>query len=142
MENDDDVELGPVASALAASITLQGEAFELPVAATDAARLALRNEVNEEVLVEIAAVRARLERLAGEAGSAVCVALDELLDYGVTLLDAAESRVEHAPADGLAAFSDAHQAVRAPLAPTTTETPATPRPRRGVRAKRSTPSPG
>jgi hypothetical protein len=141
MEHDDDVALGPVASALAAAITLNGAAFELPGAATDAARAALRNDVDEAVLVDIAALRARIERLAGDGGAAVCAALDELLDYGVTVLDTVESRVEHAPADGFAAFSDGDRTLRAPVATMTTEAPPT-RPRRGVRAKQSTSSSG
>lgn len=140
-QDDDEVALGPLASALAASITLQGETFTLPGEATDAARIALRNNVDEEVLIDIAALRARIARLAGDGGSVACGALDELLDYGIALLDAAESRIEHGHADGLAAFSGGDLTVRAPLAATTPEAGPTPRPRRGIRSRRPNPPP-
>jgi hypothetical protein len=132
--------LGDVAAALAAALQTDGETIALPVEAAEAAIGALRLNPDEEALVDIAALRARIERLAGVHGREACERLDAVLDAGLTSVDEQTSHFERATDDAAVQRAEARVAVgggeavnAAPAKdPSQVERPA-PRPRRGLR---------
>ena len=88
----EEIQLGEVAAALAASLILKDERMHLPKEAVERVRRVVTTKPTEELLVDIASLRAKVERLMGNAGADVCALLDEILTDGLKTLETCRGR--------------------------------------------------
>jgi hypothetical protein len=80
---EEPIQLGEVAAALAASFVIKDERVHLPREALEQARRAVLSEPTEEVLLDLASLRAKVERVVGQQGAEICEMLDEVLADGL-----------------------------------------------------------
>lgn len=94
--------LSPLSASLAAALVVEGEVAHIPDEALTKARLSLLRAPNEDDLIDLAALQAKVERLLGPRGAGVSASIDKLLSAGVAALEATESHFDYGstPAPG------------------------------------------
>jgi hypothetical protein len=87
MTAKEEIQLGEVAAALAASFIVKDEQLHLPREALERVRRVVTTRPTEALLVDIASLRAKVEAVAGASGAHVCALLDEILMDGLKILE-------------------------------------------------------